>query len=373
MVTHQDQIMVDDIKNHMELEYQGQLFGNSTTQKDYYCPKIEFQELVYVPGVCSSEEHHETGEAGCHCGEPGYNCTPADEGFYVWTTVLIPTDCGGGGASPGGGVTPGSSPINTGPYNPMGSGGGIFDGVLLDPCQKLKADLAKAKAVRNNSNITNQNNQLISTIVSDTNEKGFAFGKDSNGNYKAGPIENLGTNGGNLTLINLGFTVEGDFHNHNGINTPSCFSATDIYGFHNNHSAISSYNIKFVNGSDDSQYVLTITDQDAFDIFVATYNMSNTVDVFNQTSNPTGTNFWKKNTKIYKLFMEVAQYFFSKGETQNNAFSYGMAYVLKKYNMGVVLSKRQTDGSFKPIEITSKRKDFEPEVSEYEVSVPCNL
>jgi hypothetical protein len=372
MATHQDQILVDDIKNHMELEYQGQLSDNSTTQKDYYCPKVPFQEYVWVPGVtCTSAEHHVYGES-CQCDNSPKGCDRAEPGFYIIQMVLLPTDCGGGGASPGGGIGPGSSPISTGPYNPIGWGGGIYDGVLLDPCQKLKTDLARAKVIRNNSNITNQNNQLTSTIVSDTNEKGFAFGKDSNGNYQAGPIENLGTNGGSLTLNNLGFTVEGDFHNHNGPNTPSCFSATDIYGFYDSHAAISSYNIKFVNGSDNSQYVLTITDQDAFDIFVLTYNL-NTVDVFNQTTNPTGTNFWKKNTKIYKLFMEVAQYFFSKGETQNNSLSYGMAYVLKKFNVGVVLSKRQTDGSFKPIEITSKMKDFEPEKSEYEVSVPCNL
>ena len=135
MVTHQDQILVDDIKNHMELEYQGQLSDNSTTQRALYCPKVPFQEYVWVPGAtCTSPEyHHEYGEP-CNCDNSPGGCDRAEPGFYIIQMVMLPTDCGGGGASPGGGITPGSSPISTGPYNPIGSGGVP---ILVDPCKKI--------------------------------------------------------------------------------------------------------------------------------------------------------------------------------------------------------------------------------------------
>jgi hypothetical protein len=178
MATHQDQILVDDIKNHMELEYQGQLSDNSTTQKDYYCPKVEFQELVYVPGVCTGGGHL-TGDASCHCGEPGYNCTSADEGFYVWTTVFMPMDCGGGGASPGGGIGPGSSPISTGPYNPIGGCGGLF----AQPCQKLKKTYTKNAGIK--TAVVN-----LGTKVSDSIEQGFTV-DNSITSTTANPIQPL--------------------------------------------------------------------------------------------------------------------------------------------------------------------------------------
>jgi len=118
------------------MEYLGQIPDRPSAQKAMYCPQVPFQEYIWVPGVCSSNAHHETGDPACLCGTPGHTeCTPADEGFYIIQYTLLPTDCGGGGATPGNG--PGTSPVTTGPYSPHGSGG-IPN--LNTPCAKI-ADL----------------------------------------------------------------------------------------------------------------------------------------------------------------------------------------------------------------------------------------
>jgi hypothetical protein len=112
----------EEVPKHIQVEYLGQIPDNPSAQKAMYCPQVPFQEYIWVPGVCSSSQQHETGDPACLCGTPGHmDCTPADNGFYIIQYTLLPTDCGGGGATPGNG--PGTSPVTTGPYNPHGSGG----------------------------------------------------------------------------------------------------------------------------------------------------------------------------------------------------------------------------------------------------------
>lgn len=133
IVNHQSQIENTEVPKHVQLEYLGQIPENPSVEKAMYCPQVPFQEYIWVPGVCSSSQQHETGDPACLCGTPGHmDCTPADNGFYIIQYTLLPTDCGGGGATPGNG--PGTSPITTGPYNPIGSGG-ILD--FNTPCGKI--------------------------------------------------------------------------------------------------------------------------------------------------------------------------------------------------------------------------------------------
>lgn len=223
IVNHQSQIAKEDVANHVKLEYLGQLRDNSSVERALYCPKVPFQEYVYVPGICSSEIH-QTGEAGCLCGTPGHmDCTPADEGFYIIQYVMLPTDCGGGGASPGGGVGPGSSPISTGPYNPHGGGGGINDdSILLTPCKKLK-DLFNPSKINVKPLITGGMYDYIND--SSKGEGGIYLKKDQSGNITS---EIAPYTDKNQVPIKSGGLYYSAIHMHPK-NTFPMFSWTDIY------------------------------------------------------------------------------------------------------------------------------------------------
>lgn len=206
MATHQDQILVDDIKNHMELEYQGQLSDNSTTQKALYCPKVPFQEYVWVPGVpCTDPQHHEYGEP-CQCDNSPKGCDRAEPGFYIIQMVLLPTDCGGGGASPGGGIGPGSSPISTGPYNPIGWGG--ISG-LKTPCGKISELFLQLGFTEKYEEMTNP------SVFNLNHEKVYAVKKTNTAEpeYISADLQDCATEAGGIAILDDPL-VYGLMHDH---------------------------------------------------------------------------------------------------------------------------------------------------------------
>lgn len=356
-------LSLEEYKSHVTLIQLGNkkgsdIFGKYNANSCTLSYLADIME-VYVPGtLCGSELHHNYTQFLNGACTDDIKPTP---GYYDSVFIYASENICNGGST-------GNGTIATGPI--LGGSGG---GTVQTPCTKLKNDLQKAKTIVAKTNIKNQNSTMIATIATDPNEKVFAFGKDANGVYQVSPIVTLGANGGNMDLSNLGFIPEGDVHNHNGINTPASPSPTDIYGFHSVHSSIPSYEIKIVNGSDGSQYALTITDQLAFDEFVQANSLAASVDVYNASTNPKGKNFWIKDSKLYVDFMNAATYFVNQDYNQNDAFVYGMAFVTKKYKIGVMISKKDSNGDFKPFEINRKSKQFDPENYDYEVTHPCGI
>ncbi len=95
--------------------------------------------------------------------------------------------------------------------------------------------------------------------------------------------------------------------------------------------------------------------------------------MYDVNTNATGNNFWIKDSDIYNDYLLAAQYFVDKGYSQNDAFAYSMAFVGQKYKMGVITSKKNNNGDFKPIGVIKKRNQFNPENEEFEPNTPCNL
>lgn len=279
IVNHQSQIAKEDVANHVKLEYLGLLRDNSSVERALYCPKVPFQEYVYVPGICSSEIH-QTGEAGCLCGTPGHmDCTPADEGFYIIQYVMLPTDCGGGGASPGGGVGPGSSPISTGPYNP---GGGF--GSVADPCDKIK---------NTNTKFTKLKPALvtISGTTSQNQENGFFIDAAATSST-TNPIQNFPVGAAGTIDISDNplqkYVVIVHTHDANGITgngTYSVFTWDDLAKINQllikNHIDVANF-IFYVITADGTKYAMTIENPAVFQNFFYYQNPNNigqTVDV----------------------------------------------------------------------------------------------
>lgn len=364
VLLHNENPNTNDVKTYFQLNYIGQK-GNELFGKYATCT-YTITSTFYVPGELCIEGLHSYGEPCAYLGTnnaatQGYNTTQ-------YTTIYYDCDAGTttGGDSNGGGVSGGSTPgdVPTSPYPNTNN--------APNPCIKIKADLAKAKTIANNITIKSQNNTMKANIITDSNEKQFFFGKNSRGIYQVSPIQTLSSEGGNA--INTGdFAPEGDFHNHNGADTPPSPSPVDIYGLHNSNSDEPLFGIRFVNGSDGSLYALTITNQTDFDQFVQNNPLATTVNMYDVNTNATGNNFWIKDSDIYNDYLLAAQYFVDKGYSQNDAFAYSMAFVGQKYKMGVITSKKNNNGDFKPIGVIKKRNQFNPENEEFEPNTPCNL
>lgn len=314
----------------------------------------EVLETIWVDsGTSCASGQHEFSD-GAACTYWGTTQMATHNGGWVMSSSSY--DCGGTGSGSGsGGGT-------TGPY-----GGGGASTTLQTRCQVLKNSLERAKTLSTTTSIKNKNDIMKATITTDLNEKGFAFGMGAGAQYQTGPIINMGTNGGSVPLDNLGFPPQGMIHNHNGTaedDYPSP-SPTDIYGLYNSHQGYPSYEFTYVNGADGSQFVMSITDQFAFDDFVFEHPMTTTIDLAN--------NFWIEGSEIYDEFYNAAQYFRNNGSTEQDSFLMGMAFVTTKYNMGMVISQKESSGNFRPLEVKEKPDPSDSSKSIYELTYPCGL
>ena len=63
---------------------------------------------------------------------------------------------------------------------------------------------------------------------------------------------------------------------------------------------------------------------------------------------------WNETSNIGKAFKEAEKYFKNGDSTKTNyAYEMAMATVLKQFNAGVTLNKKDTNGNFKPIVVNT--------------------
>ncbi|BEV06692.1 hypothetical protein [Chryseobacterium gambrini] len=246
--------------------------------------------------------------------------------------------------------------------------------VLEDPCKKLKLNLQKAKQMMDNSVVKAKNDAMTATIATDTAEKGMYWGYNSSGQMMTSNIFDMSVNYGGIPISSTLFTPIGSAHNHNGPDLYTNFSPADIIGFNITNHSFPTINHTFANGADGSLYVLTIESQLAYDDYANQYPMS-TIDAPSPT-NPHGTGDWKKGTDIRVEEDFLLRYFNDLGKTADEAMDLAMGYLIEKYNMGIMISKKGTDGNFHPIQV-EKVETTDPTTGEtvvsYQKNNPCNL
>lgn len=261
----------------------------------------------------------------------------------------------------------------------LNSGCGDGSGTVIIPaedeeeCEKLKNSLDKAKDLIDIPVVKNQNNVLKATIVTDPFEKAFYFGKNSSGAQKVSSIVEGSPNSTGLAVSNAQFNPEGIIHNHNGTAGYMVFSPGDISAFHAYHNGFATLNHYYVNGGDGSMYVMTIQNQQAYNDYILQH--SNSIDIASP-SNPDGTGDWKNNSDLYKDRQELMDYFEKQGKTADEAMDLAVAYITGKYNMGIIISKKGTDGKFHPVQvestITIDTATGQAKISYNQIN-PCNL
>ncbi|PIF45568.1 hypothetical protein CLU96_2577 [Chryseobacterium sp. 52] len=351
-------------------------------------------ETIYVS--CSSGQHsYASGNAGqCEFWHNLSAGTPPTL-FTVNTSCgETPSPGGGGGGdpitNPGGPRGGGTSPVGGGGppkhnFTPSDCVQGIdcsncnlpgdtnndcvlsYDEVqaLYNPCVKASQANAKAKIILEQTKIKNKTTEATATLSTDTVEKGFNFGTDATGAYTAGNVK-TGINNSNIQLppTDPDFTVTGSVHTHNSIGFDS-FSPADLYAFHTANNVNANFSTIFVFGSTGAVYNLSITDLPKFQEFLANYPIA----IYLNTTNGD----WKNGSSIRVDIENVIQKFVDQGKTWDEAYALANAFVLNKYNMGVAIAKRQSNGTFKTLFVEEKKNSFDPEKTNYEQTDNCNL
>ena len=245
--------------------------------------------------------------------------------------------------------------------------GGNIDIPIDNPCDKLTANLQKAKALIDQNDVKTKNDAMKANILTDTYEKAFYWGKDATGTVKTSNIfDGTGTNV-NLAISGSQFTPEAYIHDHPGAtNGYANFSSQDINKFYNFHAGFNTITQNYANGADGSLYVMTLEDQANFDAFISQYPDSNIDD----------NNDWQQGTDIRNDEDFLVRYFQDQGKTADEAMDLTLGYLISKYNMGIMISKKGSDGNFHPIQV-EKVESIDPlsgqTVVSYQKINPCNL
>jgi len=230
------------------------------------------------------------------------------------------------------------------------------------PCEKAVQANVKAKALLEQKIIKDTIAKASQTVLTDPTEKGFNFGTKNDGSYTTSPIK-LGTDIGiNLPPTDYEFTVTGSGHTHNG-DAYECFAPNDFYIFATANKYNANFTTMFTFGSSGGTYNVHITDLAKFKTFRDNYPK---VDYITDEA-------WKKGSSLRVDFDFVKDKFEKQGKSKDEAFALAQAFVLKKYNTGMSISKKQPDGSFKSIFVKENILLNNPNKTTYEQTDECNL
>ena len=374
------------------------LFSGSTEYNRLDIADVKFEnqdngKFLYVT-ACTTVHYcvHGHGTSNCDygnctCGTP-IKCflTTSCNTITVW--VDDPTGSGlpGGGGGGGGGGVPGPQPPTDPCTNGLGvfyrmapgcntSGTSDFGDLIVDPCAKILTENTKAKNLLNIAVVNAQNTNMKTGISSSTFEKAFTFGKDSSGSYQVSAIINGPAGGGSVPMpaTNPNFTTEAGVHNHD-TTTYDVPSPGDIYWFDTVHTTNSNFNYYFTNGANTgAEYVYVITNPTDFadlstNFPISTYGLA--------------TGAWNSSASIGKDFELAKKYFLNVlNKNDEEAMELAQAFVIGKYNLGVGISKKDSNGNFQPIfveEITTYLATGNPiipfiTVKTYQQTSNCNL
>jgi hypothetical protein len=327
--------------------------------------------------------HH--GKGACdYCSKCATTtCTTNSIPIFINEGTDFPTGndtpgTGGGGTGTG----TGEGPTNPGPGQPKdpcalktvfyrlmpGCGGSGYPDLpeLDDPCEKLKSNLEKAKILIEQNDVASKNNAMKANILTDTFEKAFYWGKDASGFVKTSNVVDGTNTNVNLSISNSQFTPEAYIHDHPGTDGYTNFSKKDINQFYDFHQGYNTITQNYVNASDGSLYVMTLEDQANFNAFITQYPLS-IID---------SNNDWKEGLDIRDDEDNILQYFIKQGKMADEAMDLTMGYIINKYNMGIMISKKGSDGKFHPIQV-EKVESTDPltggTVVSYQKTNPCNL
>ncbi|WP_185147009.1 hypothetical protein, partial [Chryseobacterium echinoideorum] len=234
-----------------------------------------------------------------------------------------------------------------------------------NPCEKILQNNIKAKEFLLKPKASGRIAEVKTGIANNANEKSFSLGVDNNGNEQVTNIfEDFSGTQTNIVAQSPNFKINAGVHTHSpgGAAPPS---ATDIYSFMKANKINSEFTLYYTISYDGNDYVFSIVDLYKFKNFATTYPENE------YTDSEYGT--WKYGNVIGDSFYSIFRYFKAQGKSKNESFELATAYILKKYNFGVGLSKKDGNGDFKPIFLEEQQDPNNPKKKIFNKTENCNL
>ena len=258
------------------------------------------------------------------------------------------------------------------------SGGGSFDtGVWgsgedeLEPtnaCERFNFENLKLKANFQKTKFQGRLTEISSGIATATVEKSFSFGISTSISQleTVTPINVGYANGGSVTILGSYTTMKvyGAVHTHPKFSEYKAFSAADIFEFAKGNKQNPDFRYYIVKAYDGSVYGLVITDLAKLRNF---FDNNSKIDFVNDENN------FKITSDIGGDIENLIRFFKNNGKSKNEAYELALAFVLKKYNVGLGLSKMDANGDFKPLFVNEIMDPQNPKKKIHEPSTNCNL
>lgn|GEM_PF-718874 len=280
---------------------------------------------------------------------------------------------GGGGSSGGCVGCQTNPPVNPGGgcdqfvdciYNDIGGSGGGGLPPMLNPCLELLINNLTAKDYLENPEVKEILNKLKEGLPLDEKEKYFIFAKyNKSGLIKTSPI--IEGNVGNTGNISVGqsdtYNILGGVHSHTKgyYATPSPGDFYTLSGANMNSPSFSFWYTTSFNGD---VYVLSIINYHNFIRFQQNFPKDTYL-------NGSG---WKEGTSVYRDYTDAYNNFLANGKSDDEAYFLAMSFVANKHNMGVGISKQDSEGNFNSTFVNESKEQGSGK-SEFSESENCNL
>lgn len=236
---------------------------------------------------------------------------------------------------------------------------------VATPCERIAAESIKAKAYLLKAKAAGRLAEIKTGINTSKQEKSFSFGM-KNGAEEVTSVT-TGAEGVTVGIVAVSsdpaFIIHGGVHTHSSEGFPPP-SAADVYTFMQAYNVNNNFNYYFTISPNNNEYVYTITNLAKFKAFATLYPKDEYVN---------GLNDWDDGKRLGAEFYKVKKYFNDLDISKNESEELAMAYVLKKYNTGVGLSKKDVNGDFKPIFVSEQQDPANPKKKSYQKAENCNL
>ncbi|MGC4128631.1 MAG: hypothetical protein QM564_03550 [Bergeyella sp.] len=305
----------------------------TNNETEVYYPVVDRGSKIYTDNLHVFQNAYDTyfktylGNGKTNKARCGFDGSPACDIEVVIISYPgngDPSNSGGGiiggtgGGGEGGNCEPHAECLD---YQGGSGGGGVSN-----PCEKAKS--ASENATTNSKKSDFATAKTAVTGMNNGLENGVVFG-NVGGQMVHTDVQTGGATSGNLTHSYADPIA--DLHNHTDNKPPS---AGDVYQLIKNQNDYANYSTRYVVTQNGTMYALVVTDKTAMNTFLSNYPAS---QLPGHNPNFPG-----------QMFEDWYNFTF---DGHGNA-EMALSHVLDKYNTGIALTKMDTNGNFKKVNVT---------------------
>jgi hypothetical protein len=310
-----DKFTLEDLKKHVTIAPIGKRKGEDIFGK-YMANPCQIMAPGFVNIFVSGTMCYENKHDYAHISECVYKDTPGkaptDSYSYTGISYDIINTCDGGGASPG------SGPVVTGPYNGNNPGGGFGGTTTTDnPCNKIKNSLLRNVVNTNPLKTTKGLLQILKENLPSVNpqingEISYALFQNSNNDLEAQFFQEADLEHNIELSLQVGlYPVYMHTHKANGL---TIFSLADIFAIKQgiDNGNFNENTVFYLITDSGTQYAMTITDLNSFTAWTNVFFLGWEYDNIKKVKEDEYEEFINKKNTIEQNENNLAKFFDTK-------------------------------------------------------------